>query len=656
MAVNDKKITGLATATRFSAGDLMVVRKSDVGDDRKISYANVMRSIGNTAVKGFTAVQGEDVNKIILTPSTGVALDTYYDGMTISFVAPVTTTDVVQIKIAGLEYADFKNYSKVSTVALAQGEYVEAIFDDNDSKFYKTNNESQPNSSTEYSVGGTVNIIELSSMNALVKERYYDGMVINFLTKGDSTANVTVKVDGLAALPLKNQFSQQVNNLINDQLVTASYKALPNPHFVSYIVKDSYVTNDYIVSSTEITPDESSTTLNLTSADGAAKTRYYNAMSLIFTSPVDTKGVIYLNVDGLGNKILKDPDELDDSLENGEAIVAIYDGTKFVKRMFTTTEQIAPPVVDPVNPPPSNLVTVNVGPDREIKNITNAIQALRKSYGDDGGNRICTILLDANFIWSEQVSIIGTIDLRWIIIKTTVRVNAAVQWQLMVIGDGASSPTITIDILDNKSYGNLFFPQGARSILTIKDSSFVNSTRSRNTGFISGSYGILNMSNVTVDGLGAVITFTGTAKLTNCNFVNCVQSFGLFSGAVDFTSVTYSPASGSETVGLEIKIATGQLNSCNITSGRPVAANVTGSRVTFVDCSVKAPDPGGVGTVTQCLAVSGGSDVTLSGGDYRSTAGYAQQYNIHASGQGTYIRIQGSVLGGRIGTTGGVIV
>jgi|GEM_PF-4954111 len=62
-----KQITDLAPADSFDEGDLLLIRKTGLGVDRNINYANFIKSIGSSLVGGFVAQEdGENENTVIL--------------------------------------------------------------------------------------------------------------------------------------------------------------------------------------------------------------------------------------------------------------------------------------------------------------------------------------------------------------------------------------------------------------------------------------------------------------------------------------------------------------------------------------------------------------------------------------------------------------
>ena len=371
--MSGKQITELDSADNLEDGDLILIRKSSMGVDRSLSKAKLIEDIGNAAIQGYTA--GSEVeNKISLLSSNGAAIPKYYEGMKISFISPIKTTKVVQVKIGTLSYIDLQKYSLDETVTLLENEYVEAVY-----------------------------------------------------------------IDGIF---------KQTNNL--------------NTHLVW--------SNEY-TAEVDINKEETITIYNLTSAIGVKKPKYYTGMSLLFTAPKTSKGVVFVNVDGLGNKqlgensdssIAKDVYEL-------QAIMAIYDGKKFVKQKFSSihrepiipeeiTEDIEPVIIpddiyapdytgdpdDPANTTSPNALdskgqpifkqTVTVGNKAMYKTLPEAVTALVTDYGDDGGGHLFAIEIDTDYAPDELFMCfqgrLKNADLRWITIfaknNTTINFNKTI--------------------------------------------------------------------------------------------------------------------------------------------------------------------------------------------------------------------------------------
>jgi hypothetical protein len=314
----DKRISDLEVTNDLQDTTLFHVRKTETNEDFKITKANLVKQIGNSVVSGFNATS-PSANRILLTPSNSGSLDQYYDGMTIKFISPINSTDLVKIKIGSLAYIDFKTTftnpitNVVENGVLKTGKFYEAIYSNN--SFIQTN-----------------------------IDRQYTN---EYLSVGE-------------------------------------------------IIFDN-VTQEYF------------TLYTLTSATSYYKTQYYEGMSIVFTSGIIansvenmSNGKIYINVDGLGVKLLSDPDGdgVPFSLQPNETILGIYDGEKFIKNMFSMQEPELPVPVDPVNPPPGYDITVYVGPNElEASNrlLQTAYDRIVKDYGNEGGGRKVLIKFRDNY-------------------------------------------------------------------------------------------------------------------------------------------------------------------------------------------------------------------------------------------------------------------
>jgi hypothetical protein len=106
-----KQITELESTNKISEGDLLFVRKTTSGTDKKINYTDLVESIGNPAIDGFVAIVDPlNANTIILTPANNARILRYFIGMKISFVSPITSTGNVKIKVGSLTAKDFVQY------------------------------------------------------------------------------------------------------------------------------------------------------------------------------------------------------------------------------------------------------------------------------------------------------------------------------------------------------------------------------------------------------------------------------------------------------------------------------------------------------------------------------------------------------------------
>lgn len=314
----DKRISDLEATTTLEDTTVFHIRKTETNEDFKITKSNLVKQIGNSVVNGFNATSPL-ANRLLLTPSNSGSLDQYYNGMTIKFISPINSTDLVKIKIGSLGYIDFKTTftnpitNVVENAVLKTGKFYEAIYSNN--SFIQTN-----------------------------IDRQYTNEYLS------------------------------VGEIIFD-----------NP------------TQEYF------------TLYTLTSATSYYKTSYYEGMSIVFTSGIInnsvenmSNGKIYINVDGLGPKLLSDPDGdgVPFSLQPNETILGIYDGEKFIKNMFTMQEPELPVPVDPNNPPPGYDITVYVGPDEPEESnrlLQTAYDRIIKDFGSGGGGRRVLIKFRDNY-------------------------------------------------------------------------------------------------------------------------------------------------------------------------------------------------------------------------------------------------------------------
>ena len=200
-----KQITELESTNKISEGDLLFVRKTTSGTDKKINYTDLVESIGNPAIDGFVAIVAPlDENTIILTPANNARIPRYFVGMKISFVSPITSTGNVKIKVGSLTAKDFVQYQTTVTVGLQVDDYVEGVFITD--KFHRVNDlrSVQNIYSNEYKVilveiapDESYTDIHLVSSIGLTKTSYYDGMSISFRCTEDTKGATKIFIDGL---------------------------------------------------------------------------------------------------------------------------------------------------------------------------------------------------------------------------------------------------------------------------------------------------------------------------------------------------------------------------------------------------------------------------------------------------------------------------
>jgi hypothetical protein len=230
-----KQITELESTNKISEGDLLFVRKTTSGTDKKINYTDLVESIGNPAIDGFVAIVDPlDANTIILTPANNARIPRYFVGMKISFVSPITSTGSVKIKVGSLTAKDFVQYQTTSTVILGVNDYVEGVFITD--KFHRINDlRSVANIySNEYNVILTTidpseqfTTLNLVSSIGIPKQSYYDGMAISFITPENTKGVTLIHIDGITGT--KTIFEPDLEDftslpLYANQIVHAIYK------------------------------------------------------------------------------------------------------------------------------------------------------------------------------------------------------------------------------------------------------------------------------------------------------------------------------------------------------------------------------------------------------------------------------------------------
>lgn len=567
------EITELQAATAFADGDLALIRKSGETKDRKISQSNLIKSIGNPAVKGFTATSDE-ANKVTLDPSNSTVIDTYYDGMEISFLSPINSTGLVQVRIGALAYKDIFVLNSAASVELTTTTYIQAIYSTTDNKFYQTN-------------AATTQVF----------------------------------------------------------------------------------TNDYVATGV-VAGDNSTTTYTLTSAYGISKTEYYTGMSIIFTSDVASKGGVLVNIDGLGNKVLTDKagDNIANDLLADQVILAIYDGTNFIKNLFSETVPEAPELpadafdeetgeIIPDNVPDDNKVTVTVGnAGNTYTTINDAINDLVDNFGNDGGNRLCTINLSNTYVWNEALFINS--NLSWITIianNNSIDVNPVTIPTIILINKNCSAPNIKGNLLYKIKSGTPTTTfcdcRGSISMLNAQLTIDYDYSAVNHTWFKSPINSNITLTDVTIDGGTTINSDGGICNINNIDMSSLTGSFiyGNLNGVITNLNTTQT-ANSSNTRIIDLRSTTSLVfNNCTIVSnknGQTFNAYIA-KGIILNNTSVK-----GVG---QCLLAQSGSEIVVNGGDYRHVDNSSDNQNIISTGIGSIIRLTNNPQGGTLATNNGII-
>ena len=323
--------------------------------------------------------------------------------------------------------------------------------------------------------------ITLVPSNSALVAKYCEGMKIGFISPINTTEIVKVKIGTLPYKDLQKYSLDETVLLSKGEYVEAIYT---NGIFKQTNNLNTHLiwSNEYIAEA-EIAPDESTTIYKLTSAVGVKKPNYYPGMSLIFTVPKNSKGIVFVNVDGLGNQKLGESggSKIAKDIHEARGIMAIYNGSEFIKQKFSTihvepvvvVEEPEPPSVventlqphqkhmpnkpidiwaedypgdpdDPANTTSPNALdskgkpmfakTITVGNSAMYKTLPEAIAALINDYGDNGGGQRFAIEIDSTYIPNELVTCISSrledADLRWITIfgknNTTLNFNTTI--------------------------------------------------------------------------------------------------------------------------------------------------------------------------------------------------------------------------------------
>ncbi len=233
-----------------------------------------------------------------------------------------------------------------------------------------------------FSATATGGEFTLTPLNGATITGYLNGMKISFISPVSLYSQHTIRlrignnafVSFLSQLRGRTYPNMDLNEYYEGVYRNGSFYHT-NPKEVNYT---NETTGSGVISN-------NTTTYTLTSATGFYRRSYYPGMSVLFTSNIDSTDLVYINLDSLGAKLLSDPDGdgVPFSLVKNQTIMAIYDGTKFIKNSFTMQEPELP--FDPSEP-----VIIYVGPNEEqVSNTTlqRAIDRILWDYGPDGGGR-----------------------------------------------------------------------------------------------------------------------------------------------------------------------------------------------------------------------------------------------------------------------------
>ena len=268
------------------------------------------------------------------------------------------------------------------------------------------------------------------SNNALVPD-VTEGMRITFIALDDIDGQALITLNGNDKYPLyqyNKNFDEIRADVENADYIEAIFK--DGVFFQTNIPTEQVYTNEYNVESTNILEDESATTYSLESAIGIKATSYYKGMSIIFTVDTASKGGVSVNVDDIGPVFLTDKagDKIANPLVEDQLVLAIFDGDKFIKSYFSESVEDAPELpeeafndegeIDIDAVPEENIHIAHVGSSSDqYPTIKAAIDDLVNNFGEDGGNRLCTIKLSSGFQWTEKISLVRK-NYAWITITS----------------------------------------------------------------------------------------------------------------------------------------------------------------------------------------------------------------------------------------------
>lgn len=570
----NKQITDLVQVTSLDGGDLFLTRVASAGIDNKITKADLVKTMGNPAVNGFSATS-TTANRVTLASSNNANIDTYYDCMRVGFISPITSSGEVQIQIgndeiADLSYKPLKQYNSDTTVALTTGDYIEAVYIAAEDSFYQIN-----------------------------------------------------------------------------------------------ATTDTIYTNDGFVVAGVVSNDETSTNYTLTTGFGINKTSYYNNMTISFVPDIDSKGAVYLNIDGLGNKQLIDnaDDKIANNLKAGHLIMAYYNGTNFIKNMFTEEEEDAAPLppeaidedgdIIPENVPEDNKVSVTVGPTGKYQTITAAINDLIRNYGADGGNRIATINLNVDYTPESKIWQQTSGNLNWITVKAYASGTTIIGGNTYALqGTNCTLPNFSGKfILQRHASGyNAHFALLENCQIYCKglEISGDNNQNTNNVGFSISKNSYCKFEDLSINAgpSGAQYLKDGiyitdsTVEISGNSYIGRCTNRAVISYR---SNIIYNDLTviGTATLNLVTSNDDQKLNMTNCTvrnAGTGRGVQVHGNKnASLVNCTIN-------GSYTkQSLIAERGSDVTLDGGNYNFYNGTSSNMCVLATGAGTIVRLKGGL-------------
>lgn len=710
-----KKISDLTRTTVFDQGDLILLQKSGEENNRAISQQDIVKSIGNPSVNGFTAVSTA-ANKITLTPANnGAEIDTYYDGMEISFISPITTDGIVNVDIGALGDKELKIIGTNDTAILSQGDYVKAIYvgDALSGKFYQTNLKVKSNQISDLSEVNSFNTGDFMSIhksgaiddnkisyNNLVKslgnssvfgfnatsteankiiltpanggttiDAYYEKMIVKFISPVTTSGATFIKIGSLPEKQLYKINTSDFSILSANAVVEAIY--IGDKFYQTNIVEPVIFTNEYNVDSATINAQNTATTYILSSAIGVTNIPYYKGQPIAFTSPIDSKGAIYVNVNGLGLKPIVDPDgdPVPFNFYKNQRVMPVYDGVKFIKHILSDIEP-EEPQPDPVIPPQD--IVINVNPNDALQNIYDKVV---KDYGENGGGRKVVLNLPSSFTNSASSLVNVSKNTPWITLKgnsTPVAqgfnfVNFSKNGNITISGtfitgnywfihgsNTSEVQSVTLKDCEIEVYANGFFTNPGYMNITLQNCIFKNYVQGGGvvsiihySNSVSGNElrGKLIVDNVEFQKYQLNFANSGNTVLKNV-VIRSVTDIGDFSGLRQAIILQ----GGSYTIN--------NLSTINCTF-KPNQVGVTAAVLSVHNANVTI-DSSSINLVTYMqtqysILVQQGSRVTINSGDYRGSVSSEQYPDILVVGAGSILYRKSGVLGVGQAANGGII-
>lgn len=586
------EITELQAATAFADGDLALIRKNGENKDRKISQSNLIKSIGNPAVKGFTATSDE-ANKVTLNSSNGTVIDTYYDGMEISFISPINSTGLVQVRIGALAYKDIYVLNSAGTVELTNTTYIQAIYSNTDNKFYQTNAATTQVFTNDYLAEGVVagdnssTTYTLTSAYGIPKTEYYNSMSIIFTSDVASKGGVLVNIDGLGNKILTDKVGDKIaNNLVEGQVILAIYDG--NNFIKNYFSEE-------VAEAPEL-PAEA----------------FNEETGQIIPENVPEDNKVNVTVGNAGNTYTTINDALKDLVNNfgkdgGNRIVTIN-----LSNTYTWNERIS--IYSDYS-----WITIN---SAGVTNVTveEMLNLSEKGYINLTGNYLqSTFYANVNVIYVNTNASLNIKD-----------AEITTPNQIILLGTVTIENT-TISNIANKGYTPNYFNGYAK--LKMKDVTF-NYDGIGNTSFggVLKFSNRVDLDNVTLNStINTSTLFEIISQDTNFNAINCNFTG---KGNLDSRYVNSIVMTNCNVISTDVN---------NITNFEQV-------RGTFTNCVFRNPNVNGVG-----FYAASGSQITIDGGNYTYNGATTNANDIIAVGDGTIIRLKNNPVGGTRVINNGII-